>query len=90
MSISLKLDENLKNGVRQLAEIRQRSAHWIMCEAIRLYVEHENHNELLKQEALQAWEDYQETGLHATGDEVKTWLKTWGTDNEQEAPECHE
>lgn len=42
-----------------------------------------------KEEADASWRDYQETGLHLTGDEVLKWLETWGTDREGPAPECH-
>jgi len=41
------------------------------------------------QELLQAWQDYQETGLHVTSDEAIAWLQTWGSDHEQSAPACH-
>lgn len=42
-----------------------------------------------KQEALASWAAYKETGRHLTGQEVRTWLSTWGTDHEGPAPECH-
>jgi len=42
-----------------------------------------------RQETLQAWQDYQKTGLHITSDEAIAWLQTWGTDHEQSAPVCH-
>lgn len=45
--------------------------------------------ELAKQEALASWATYQETGRHLTGQEVRTWLNTWGTENESTVPECH-
>ena len=40
-------------------------------------------------EAEASWKDYQETGLHLTGDEVEAWLATWGMDAETDAPACH-
>lgn len=89
MATSLKLDYSLKNKVQYLAELKQRTAHWVMSEAIRQYVEREEAQENFKAEALASWEHFQETGLHVTGEEVKAWLQTWGTDEEQEAPECH-
>jgi len=46
--------------------------------------------ESFKQEALASWAAYQETGRHLPGGEVRNWLKTWGTENEPTAPECHE
>ena len=40
-------------------------------------------------EAIASWDEYQQTGLHVTGDEMSAWLRTWGTDDESEPPECH-
>ena len=90
MATSVKLDDDLKNRIQHLADLRQRSADWIMCKAIRDYVEREEAQEDFKQEALASWTAYQETGRHLTGQEVRDWLKTWGTDNEKDIPECHE
>lgn len=90
MATSVKIDDTLKDRIRHLADVRQRSPHWLMREAIEQYVTREEQRETFKQEALEAWRDYQETGLHVTGDEVDRWLRSWGTDNEQPAPECHE
>lgn len=89
MATSIKLDDQLKSRVRHLAEARQRSPHWIMREAIEQYVVREEAQESFRQEALAAWRNYQETGRHITGDEAREWLKSWGTDEEQEAPDCH-
>jgi len=61
-----------------------------MREAIREYVEREEARESFRQEALASWTSYQETGRHLTGQEVREWLKSWGTDAEAELPECHE
>ena len=90
MATSVKLDEELKSRIQHLAEMRHRSAHWIMREAIRDYVHREEAKESFKQEALDSWTSYQETGLHLSGQEVRTWLNTWGTDKEKAIPKCHE
>lgn len=90
MATSVKLDNDLKSRIQRLADIRSRSAHWIMREAIRDYVEREEARESFKQEALASWTAYQETGSHLTGQEMREWLMTWGTDKETEIPPCHE
>jgi predicted transcriptional regulator len=90
MATSIKLNDKLKERIQHLAEIRHRSAHWIMCEAIRDYVEREEAKESFKQEALISWTAYQETGRHLTNTQVRNWLSTWGTDQETENPPCHE
>ena len=90
MATSVKIDDDLKNRVQQLADIRHRSPHWIMCEAIRDYVEREEAQERFKQEALASWTAYQETGQHLTNQEVREWLNNWGTDKEKAIPPCHD
>lgn len=90
MATSVKLDDDLKGRIQHLADVRRRSAHWIMREAIRDYVEREEAKESFKQEALVSWTAYQETGRHLTGQEVRDWLNTWDTDKETEIPQCHE
>ncbi len=89
MATSIKIDDMLKGRVQHLAGQRRRSAHWIMLEAIQQYVEREEARESFRQEAVASWTTYQETGRHLTGQEVRTWLSTWGTENEKGLPECH-
>jgi predicted transcriptional regulator len=90
MATSIKLDDDLKSRIQHLAEAHQRSAHWIMRQAIRDYVEREEAKESFKNEALASWTAYRETGQHITGDEVRDWLNTWGTNEETESPQCHD
>lgn len=86
---SVKLEPDVKERLQRLAEARQRKPHWLMREAIGQYLEREEKRQALYDDARQAWEEYQATGLHVTGDEVAAWLETWGTDDEKAAPECH-
>ncbi|MHA6788242.1 CopG family ribbon-helix-helix protein [Pseudomonas bijieensis] len=90
MATSIKIDEDLKYRIQQLASARQRSAHWIMREALTQYVVREEARESFKQEALASWKAYQETGQHLTGAETRDWLKAWGTEEESELPTCHD
>ena len=90
MATTVKIDDQLRERIQHLAGIRQRLSHWIMKEAIRDYVEREEKRESFKQEALRSWKEYQDTGLHLSGKEVRDWLTTWGTDTESELPKCHE
>ena len=60
-----------------------------MREAIREYVTREEARERFLQEAMASWSAYQETGRHLTGEEMRAWLGTWGTEA-NEPPKCHE
>ncbi|MGY6663231.1 MAG: CopG family ribbon-helix-helix protein [Glycocaulis sp.] len=85
---SIKLDDDMKGRVQDLARIRKRSSHWIMREAISQYVEREEKREALRQATIDAWEEFQASGQQATAEEVDEWLASWGTDNERPAPAC--
>jgi len=89
MATSVKLDDDLKNRIQQLAELRHRSSHWIMREAIRNYVEREEKRESFKQDALRAWEAYQENELHLTLEEADAWLEKIEAGEDAELPKCH-
>lgn len=86
--VSVKLDSDLRARIQQLATARERSVHWMLRAAIRQYVEVEEKREKLRQDALRGWEEYQVTGLHATAEEVETWLGSWFTAQELPAPKC--
>ncbi|WP_243211924.1 CopG family ribbon-helix-helix protein [Klebsiella pneumoniae] len=86
---SIKLDDQLKGRVQHLADARRRSSHWIMREAIEQYVEREEKREAFRQDALRAWADYQQTGLHLTHVEADNWLESLEAGNDTELPECH-
>jgi predicted transcriptional regulator len=90
MATSLKLNNDLKDRIQHLADLHNRSAHWLMIEAIRDYVEREEARQSFKQEALDSWQAFQETGRHLTGAEVRTWLNTWGSQDEKGIPPCHD
>ena len=86
---SIKLEDELRNRLNHLAESRQRSPHWLMRQAIGEYVEREESREQFKRDAEDSWKDYQETGLHLTGDEVEAWLEKVANGEDAELPEWH-
>jgi len=85
---SVKLEDDMKGRVDNLAAARKRTSHWIMREAILQYVESEEKREALRIGTLRAWEEIQEAGLHATAEDVDRWLARWGSDNELPAPDA--
>ncbi|MFT2214225.1 CopG family ribbon-helix-helix protein [Rhizobium giardinii] len=86
---SVKLDSETKDRVQRLASARQRSAHWLMREAIEQYVQREEQRQQMRQDALAAWEEYQTTGLHVTAEEADTWLAKLEAGEDVDPPACH-
>jgi len=86
---SLNLNEDLKTRLSLLAVKRDRTAHWLMIDAITQYVEYEESIEQLRQEAEDSWENYKLTGLHLTLDEISGWLDSCADGEVKELPKCH-
>lgn len=88
--VAVKLDPEVHARVRELARTQQRSAHYLMREAITQYVEREERREAVRQDALRAWAAYQQTGQHATHAETADWLTRLEAGQDVEPPECHD
>lgn len=87
--VAVRLDDPLKARIRTLADQRRRPMHWLMREAIEQYVTREERRESFRQEALDAWNHYQTTGLHVTHAEADNWLAELEAGNDVEPPACH-
>ena len=87
--VAIKIDPDIKERVKRLADARQRSPHWLMREAISQYVEREEKREAFRQDGISAWNEYQVTGLHVTVEEADAWLAKLEAGQDIEPPECH-
>ncbi|MFT4195453.1 CopG family ribbon-helix-helix protein [Ottowia sp.] len=87
--VAIKIDDDIKARVKRLADARHRTAHWLMREAITQYVEREEKREAFRQHTLKAWEEFQQTGMHLTGEEVDAWMARLEAGEDAELPACH-
>ncbi len=87
--VAIKIDDDTKARLKRLAEVRQRTSHWLMREAITQYVDREEKRESFRQDALRAWEAYRTTGLHVTAEEADAWLAKLEQGNDIDPHECH-
>ena len=87
--VAIKIESDIKERVKRLAEARQRSPDWLMREAIHQYVDREEKREAYRQDGIAAWNEYQATGLHVTLDEADAWLAKLEAGEDVEPPECH-
>lgn len=70
----VKLDNQTKERLRALGELRDRSPHWLMKAAIERYLDEEEQYEQQKREDLAEWEDYLLTGEALPNSQVVEWL----------------
>lgn len=87
--MTIKIDQDTRERVQRLADARQRTSHWVMREAIHQYVAREEKREVLRQDGLTAWANYQANGLHVTAEEADVWLDKLEAGQDVEPPECH-
>jgi predicted transcriptional regulator len=85
--MGIKLDEETRERLKTLGSARKRSAHWLMREAIREYLDKEEEIERRNTEADEAWVEYRRTGQSVSNEVMTAWLDTWGTDKEGPCPE---
>ena len=85
-NMAVKMEPALRRRLRALGEVRRRTPHWLMCEAIRLYVEREEQVEQGKVEARERLARYDATGEFVADEDVESWLKSWGAPRERPAP----
>lgn len=57
--------------------------------SIMQYVNREERREHLHRDALEAWVDFQKTGLHATTEEVDAWLAGFEEKDDMKLPASH-
>lgn len=87
-SMSIKLKSEDRDRLKQLAEARKRTPHWLAKEAISQYLEREEAVERFRRESLNAWNEFLQTGESVPNEKVMDWLDSWETDDETEAPLC--
>lgn len=83
---SIRLQNDLEAPLDKLAKKTSRSKNWIINEALKQYLVQQAEDEKRWQMTLEALESAS-AGNIVDGEKVHAWLKTWGTDNEQESPD---
>jgi predicted transcriptional regulator len=75
-AVSVKLSEEEHARIAVVAGKRDRSAHYLMREAVLEHLEREEQRISLAEEAETSWRDYKETGEFISLDRAVTWAKS--------------
>lgn len=87
--MSIRLDATAREKLKAIALRQKRTAHALATEAINQLIEEKEREYAWQESCDAALKHFDETGLHATHDEVAAWVDSWGTDNELPPPVCH-
>lgn len=88
-AVSVRLPADLRVRLGNLAAARQRSTSSLLVQAVMNFVEREEKREALRQECIAAHEEFLQTGLHLTGEEVDVWVDQLLQGNVTDMPQCH-
>ncbi len=72
--MGVELDNVTLERLKALGEKKERSPHWLMTRAIQEYLDREESYEREKQEDLQRWLQYMDTGEYISHDKMKDKL----------------
>ena len=84
--MAVKLDPGILERLQALGQAKRRSPHWLVVEAVRIYVEREEKIERARAGTRERLARYDATGAYIGDDDVQAWLRTWGAPNEQRPP----
>ena len=85
-TIGVKLDEATRERLRDLAEARSRTPHWIVKEAISEYLTREEQRERERIEDQERWERYVLTGEVVPHERVQQWLGALAEGKDETCP----
>ena len=73
-TMGLKLDTTTKRRLKALAELRDRSPHWLAVRAIKRYLDEEEEYDRRKRIDMERWEEYLQTGEDIPNERALDWL----------------
>lgn len=85
-TLGVKVDEATRTRLAALAEIKDRSPHWILRTALEEYLAREEHRERERREDGERWERYMATGEAVPGPNVRAWLEALAAGNDAPCP----
>ena len=82
---SVRIQDDLKQPLEELASKLQRSKNWLINEAVKEYISHQESKSTKWKETLEAITSIK-NGDVIDGEEVHEWMKSLGSKNEQKPP----
>lgn len=85
-TIGVKIDEATRERLRDLAEAKNRTPHWVVKEAIAEYLTREEVREQERREDQERWERFVLTGEAVPHERVREWLGALAEGREEKCP----
>ena len=88
-NVTIKLDSIERDRLRSLSVAKKRTPHYLMKEAIALYLEREENEQAVLSIVDNSAHHYEATGLHITMAEMRLWKDAVKADRTVKLPTCH-
>lgn len=88
-NLTVKLNTDERHKLKDLADAKKRTPHFLMREAIQRYIATEEAEQEAIELASASIAHYKQTGLHVTLAEVKAWSKSLKNDRNATITPCH-
>ncbi len=85
-TLGIKVDEAIRERLRLLAKLKDRSPHWIMRKALVEYLEREELAEAERLEDAERWDRYVMTGEAVPHEAVRSWLGQLAVGGDEPCP----
>ncbi len=84
--LGVRLEPELEHRLNVLAKKSNRSKSYLAKEALRRYIDQLEAQETRRQETLERWEAFEQTGEAIEHDTMVDWLESWEGDQEKPCP----
>lgn len=85
-SQGIKLEPEIRERLKALGAVRDRSPRWLMRDAIIKYLEREEAYEREKAEDAERWEEYLITGEYISHEDMTAWMRDLATGKVRPCP----
>jgi predicted transcriptional regulator len=89
IAVTTNMPRTLAERMDQFARQQQQPSDAIFRDAVSEYLDRQDQRRSFRQDAIDAWSDYQRTGLHVSGEEADAWLAKLEAGETVAAPDCH-
>lgn len=84
--LGVRLEPEMEQRLAVLASKTKRTKSYLAKEALRIYIDRLEAEERRRDETLERWEAYEQSGDAITNEEMMRWLDSWGSDTEKACP----
>ncbi len=88
-NVTIKLESSERDRLRRLSLAKKRTPHYLMKEAIQLYLAKEEIDQAMLKIVDDSAAHYETTGLHITLGDMKTWKEALKKDRAAQLTQCH-